>query len=39
MLRKHEENHLKEEAMYHSVLFVEGQKKKNEELDTLKTEI
>ena len=39
VLRKHEEKHLKEEALYHSVLFVEGQKRKNDEIDGLKSQI
>ena len=39
ILRKDYKNHLNEESFNHSIIFIEGQKKKNKEIDELKTEI
>ena len=40
MLRKNYREHLsQEEAFSHAILFIEGQKKKNKEIDELKNEI
>jgi hypothetical protein len=39
ILRKDYVEHLKEESFNHSILFIEGQKRKNREIDELKTEL
>jgi hypothetical protein len=39
ILRKTYIEHLKEESFNHSLVFIEGQKKKNREIDELKTEL
>lgn len=39
LLRRDLDEHLKEQAHYHSNVFIEGQNKKNEEIDKLKSEI
>lgn len=39
ILRKDYENHLQEEYFNHSITFIEGQKRKNAEIDDLKHEI
>ena len=39
ILRKDYKNHLNEESFNHSIIFIEGQKKKNKEIDELKAEI
>lgn len=38
-LRKDYKNHLLEEAFNHSIIFIEGQKRKNKAIDELKVEI
>ena len=38
-MRKEYKNHLNEESFNHSIIFIEGQKKKNREFDELKSEI
>lgn len=39
MLRKDYKNHLHEESFNHSIIFIEGQKRKNKEIEELKGEI
>ena len=39
ILRKDYKNHLLEESFNHSIIFIEGQKRKNKEIDELKAEI
>ena len=39
VLRKDYRQHLVEENFNHSIIFIEGQKKKNQEIDELKSEI
>ena len=39
ILRKDYKAHLQEEGFNHSIIFIEGQKKKNREIDELKHEI
>ena len=39
ILRKDYKNHLLEESFNHSIIFIEGQKRKNGEIDELKGEI
>lgn len=39
ILRKDYKGHLQEEGFNHSIIFIEGQKKKNKEIDELKSEI
>ena len=39
ILRKDYKNHLQEEYFNHSIIFIEGQKRKNGEIDELKNEI
>ena len=39
ILRKDNKSHLEEESFNHSIIFIEGQKKKNKEIDELKSEI
>lgn len=39
ILRKDYIGHLQEEGFNHSIIFIEGQKKKNREIDELKCEI
>ena len=39
ILRKDYKSHLLEEGFNHSMIFIEGQKKKNREIDELKSEI
>jgi len=39
ILRKDYKQHLHEESFNHSIIFIEGQKKKNREIDELKHEI
>jgi hypothetical protein len=39
ILRKDYVPHLMEESFHHSIIFIEGQKKKNREIDELKGDI
>ena len=39
ILRKDYKTHLQEESFNHSIIFIEGQKRKNGEIDELKSEI
>jgi hypothetical protein len=39
ILRKDYGAHLKEESFKHSIVFIEGQKRKNKEIDELKFEL